>query len=115
MSEGTRIKTAAPTNAAPIAPHASMRPSITPVRTALLQRACACGQLPGAGGKCDDCDKKNKGKVLQRASSGGAQPATIPPVVNQALGSPGRPLDTPTRSFMESRFGRDFGSVRVHD
>lgn len=114
MSEAARVKTAAPANSTPVVAHTPARPSITPVRTALLQRSCACGQLPGSGGKCEDCDKK-KSKVLQRASSGGAQPSTIPPVVNQALSSPGRPLDAPTRSFMESRFGHDFGRVRVHD
>jgi hypothetical protein len=34
--------------------------------------------------------------------------------VVEALGTEGRPLDAETRSFMESRFGHDFGSVRVH-
>ncbi|HXT63364.1 MAG TPA: DUF4157 domain-containing protein [Pyrinomonadaceae bacterium] len=110
---GERVQTNAPAQAQ-AATHAA-RPSITPVPTALLQRACACGQLPGSGGKCDDCDKKNKGKTLQRASNGAAGPTTIPPSVNQVLSSPGRPLDTPTRSFMESRFGHDFGSVRIHN
>ena len=109
-----RLKTAAPTRPASPAP-APARPSLTPVRTALLQRACACGQLPGTGGKCDDCDKKKKDKFVQRASSGGPQPSAVPNSVNQALSSPGRPLDTPTRSFMESRFGHDFGGVRIHD
>jgi hypothetical protein len=37
-----------------------------------------------------------------------------PPAVEQTLSSPGRPLDTQTRAFMESRFGHDFGRVRVH-
>jgi hypothetical protein len=109
-----RLKTAAPARPATQAPPSSARPSLTPVRTALLQRACACGQLPGTGGKCDDCDKKKKDKFVQRASTG-PQPGAVPGVVNQVLSSPGRPLDTPTRSFMESRFGHDFGGVRVHD
>jgi hypothetical protein len=34
--------------------------------------------------------------------------------VGRVLDSPGRPLDNHTRSFMESRFGHDFGGVRVH-
>ena len=34
--------------------------------------------------------------------------------VNDALRSAGRPLDAGTRGFMESRFGWDFGRVRVH-
>lgn len=34
--------------------------------------------------------------------------------VESVLRSPGRPLDNDTRTFMESRFGYDLGSVRVH-
>ena len=29
--------------------------------------------------------------------------------------SPGNPMDTITRSFMESKFGFDFGNVRIHN
>ncbi|MBN1323498.1 MAG: DUF4157 domain-containing protein [Methanotrichaceae archaeon] len=38
----------------------------------------------------------------------------VPRAVQDALISPGRPLDAADRSFMESRFGHDFGHVRVH-
>src|SRR5690606_8121318 len=41
-------------------------------------------------------------------------PHLAPPIVHQTLQSPGQPLDRGTRSFMGSRFGADFGSVRVH-
>lgn len=34
--------------------------------------------------------------------------------VNTLTNTPGSPLDTQTRIFMESRFGQDFSSVRVH-
>jgi hypothetical protein len=37
-----------------------------------------------------------------------------PPLVHEALRSPGRPLDPATRAFMEPRFGHDFSRVRVH-
>lgn len=37
-----------------------------------------------------------------------------PPIVHEALHSPGQPLDGPTRSFFEARFGHDFSKVRVH-
>jgi hypothetical protein len=37
-----------------------------------------------------------------------------PPIVHETLHSPGQPLDTATREFMEPRFGRDFSGVRVH-
>jgi hypothetical protein len=95
------------------APARAVRPSLTPARTALLQCACACGQSPK--GECNQCDKEKNKQVLQRKSNGGPQPSSIPPVVNQTLSSPGRPLDTSTRSSMESRFGHDFGGVRIHD
>src|SRR5262245_26365251 len=41
-------------------------------------------------------------------------PAAAPSAVGDGLRSPGQPLDPGTRRFMEERFGRDFGSVRVH-
>jgi hypothetical protein len=34
--------------------------------------------------------------------------------VHDVLRSPGQPLDSSTRAFMEPRFGRGFGDVRVH-
>ncbi len=36
-------------------------------------------------------------------------------MVHEVLNSAGRPLDSATRGFMESRFGRDFSQVQVHD
>ncbi len=39
----------------------------------------------------------------------------IPPIVQGVLGSGrGQSLDPSTRAFMESRFGEDFGLVRIH-
>jgi hypothetical protein len=35
-------------------------------------------------------------------------------LVHEVLNSPGHPLDAGARSFLEPRFGRDFGDVRVH-
>ena len=40
--------------------------------------------------------------------------AESPPIVHEVLRSPGQPLDTTTRAFMEPRFGHDFSQVRVH-
>jgi len=57
------------------------------------------------------------GSRLQRKETGAraAQGAGVaPPVVRQVLSSPGGPLDRPTRTFFESRFGRDFSQVRIH-
>jgi Domain of unknown function (DUF4157) len=41
-------------------------------------------------------------------------PSEIPPIVHEVLNSPGQPLDSETRTFMESRLGHDFSQVRVH-
>ena len=71
-----------------------------------LQRECKCG------GECEDCKKD---KVLQRTAHGGASPGTAPAVVHDVLRGPGRKLDHSTRSLMESRFGYDFGKVRIFD
>ncbi len=57
-----------------------------------LQRACACG------GTCGTCQAQR----------------TAPATTGDAFRSPGQPLDSETRAFMEPRFGRDFGQVRVH-
>src|SRR5262245_24898589 len=42
------------------------------------------------------------------------QADAAPASVDQALASPGRPLETPLRQQMEQRFGHDFSKVRVH-
>jgi len=41
--------------------------------------------------------------------------AVVPPVVHEVIHSPGQPLDSETRAFMEPRFGFNFGNVRVHN
>jgi len=41
-------------------------------------------------------------------------PATAPGLVHEVLRSPGQPLNSPIRTFMESRLGRDFSSIRIH-
>ena len=37
-----------------------------------------------------------------------------PPISYEVLNSPGEPLDSAAREFIEPRFGRDFSNVRVH-
>ncbi|MFY9553195.1 MAG: DUF4157 domain-containing protein [Blastocatellia bacterium] len=82
-----------------------------PVRTGVLQRKCGCGSHAIAGNKCAECLKEPR--VLQRQGIASA-PAGVPAIVPEVLRSPGQPLDTTTRAFMEPRFGHDFSNVRVH-
>ena len=65
----------------------------------MMQRSCACG------GTCEHC---NSG-AHQVASATNA-----PPVVDEALRSPGQPLEPDVRGFMQDRFQQDFSQVRVH-
>jgi hypothetical protein len=52
---------------------------------------------------------------IQRASAAfEGNGASAPPIVHQALRSPGQPLDSKSRAFFEPRFGRIFSDVRVH-
>ncbi|WP_353064434.1 DUF4157 domain-containing protein [Tunturibacter psychrotolerans] len=80
--------------------------------SSLIQRECSCG------GSCSACQKKavveEEPTILQRqASSLGAGGGVVDASVIPA-DSPGQPLDSDTRAFMEPRFGSDFSDVRVH-
>jgi Domain of unknown function (DUF4157) len=100
---------------------------LTPTRRGLavtptaLFRKCACGGLT-----CGSCQGKEQGVrgegpgLLRRAAIAGPRSsddafAVAPPIVEDILSEPGRPLDGPVRSEFGPRFGRDLGAVRVHD
>jgi hypothetical protein len=76
------------------------------------QRACACG------GGCPRClagtapaHQRLQAKHFPAGETGlGVAPETV----RDVLHSPGQSLDAQTRSSMGSRFGYDFGGVRVH-
>jgi Domain of unknown function (DUF4157) len=86
--------------------------SFTPVSFGVLQRKCACGGTPGPDGECAECRKERLN--LQRSATGPLGPSTLPSLVHDVLRSPGQPLDSATRVYMEPRFGHDFSQVRVH-
>ncbi len=90
-----------------------------------IQRKCACGG--SSSGECEECQQKREEErpgtpAIQRRANrnghgkgdGSAGPTEAPPIVHQVLRSTGQPLDASVRPLMESRFGRDFGDVRVH-
>jgi len=79
----------------------SALPGVGPV-----MRSCSCG----CGGTCEEAS-------VSRQAAPGAGPAPASPAgggVAGVVGRQGRGLDRRTRRRMESRFGRDFGGVRVH-
>jgi Domain of unknown function (DUF4157) len=106
MSEATRAMFDVPKQMRETRRIRQMRP--LPSNHVVLQRKCACG----GQGECDECTRRN-GR-LQRHAAQGASSAAAPDVVHQALRAPGRQLDGATRRDMESRFGENFGDVRVH-
>jgi hypothetical protein len=94
-----------------------MSPFLTSSGRAVLKRKCRCGGTPGPTGECEECQKKRlstQRSVLTPASGLPPERLFIPPIVPEALRSPGQPLDSQTRAFMEPRFGHDFSKVRVH-
>jgi Domain of unknown function (DUF4157) len=68
---------------------------------------------------CKACEKEHAAhgppeeEAIVQAKRDGTSGLTVPDGVVRNLGA-GVPLDASTRQFMEPRFGRDFGTVRVH-
>jgi hypothetical protein len=53
-------------------------------------------------------------RIQRFSGQSNGQPDAVPASVDQALASPGRPLDPALRQDMEQRFGHDFSRVQVH-
>ncbi len=85
---------------------------VTSAPAPVVQRACGCGG--GCGATCSGAKEDELRVQTKRADAGGAVEAEAPPSVEEALRSPGEPLDEVTRGFMEERLGHDFGGVRLH-
>src|SRR5207249_11975804 len=78
-----------------------------------VSRACE------RGGTCSECRETSANPELENLSTKRIEATdtdqlAAPAIVHDVLASPGEPLDTQTRHFFEPRFGRDFGTVRVH-
>jgi hypothetical protein len=70
-------------------------------------------------GEC--CERRTDGLstatrtgLLRKSSGTEWHTGSVPATAIQVLRSPGQPLDSATRSFMERRFGHDFSQIRVH-
>jgi hypothetical protein len=81
--------------------------------SSVLQPAAAgpgAAELPDRNGPAGDA----RPRPLQVRAPGPEALEGLPPVVRGVLQSGGSPLDPGTRGLMETRFGYDFGPVRVH-
>lgn len=65
--------------------------------------------------KCATCAAEEEMVRTKRAGGGDIAGEEAPAIVAEALSHPGKPLDAPTRAFMEPRFGADLGQVRIQD
>ena len=72
-----------------------------------------CNTCSSGEDLCPNCEQEEK---LRRKERGSATEfsSTAPSIVDQALSSPGQPIETATRAYFESRFGRSLSEVRVH-
>ena len=95
-------------------PVAPILPALSPMRSPILQRKCACGGSSGLTGECEDCRKRRLQRKADNLGQESRDNSNVPSIVHEVLRSNGQPLDTKTRAFFEPRFGHDFSSVRVH-
>ena len=79
-----------------------------------IRRQCSCGGTLGPGGECESCRQERLSRKNAPAPVAGRAEAATTQSVRDVIRAPGQPLDSATREFMESRFGRDFKAVRVH-
>ena len=96
----------------PLTPQVATAAGVPPGSPLKIQHKCDCG------GTCSKCQGGHQAAdqpiQMKSATDPGQAHATVPPIVHQALRSPGEPLDGGTRSLMEGRFGRDLSHVRLH-
>lgn len=105
-----------------------------PGGTGMGSAPASAASAPLYVGAADDPMEREADQAAERVMGGGPGPAlhagsaaaslrrdggaggagVAPPQVHAALAEAGRPLDPGARVFMEARFGRGFGGVRVH-
>lgn len=77
-----------------------------------VRRKCAC-KGPHSH-QCEECRLDAGDTIARKALVSGNAHATSAMALAEVLRSPGQPLELATRTFVESRFDRDFSGVRVH-
>jgi hypothetical protein len=79
-----------------------------------LERQADAAAARAVGGETGPFPLSAATPAAMRAPSAAAASRQPPESLRGGLRSTGQPLDAHTRRFMESRFGRDLGHVRVH-
>lgn len=85
-------------------------PFIHPLHSGHTQGKCACGGSIGPEGMCGACRRRVSG---QRKAQNEAN-TTINNPTTQSLSTTAQTLDRTTQQFVETRFGANFGQVRIH-
>jgi hypothetical protein len=70
-------------------------------------------RTPAQDKECEACQDQRL--TIQRKAAVTRESKHAPPIAHEVLRSPGRPLDSAVRAYMEPRFGQGFSHVRVHD
>ncbi|MGO9272715.1 MAG: hypothetical protein ACLQOO_21180 [Terriglobia bacterium] len=78
-----------------------------------VRRRCACGGSTSSEGECEDC-KKNA-ETMQRHATSDSVSASVPPIVHEALRSPGQAPDPPTRAFYNGQDKAVAVSTKMRD
>ncbi len=82
-------------------------PTMTPLKSNLLQRTCACGEAPGIDGLCSDCRDK-------RLASPHTPPlATAPPLLQVKPRLPAQ-APTPGTNLINPNTGHNFSRLPIH-
>ncbi len=76
----------------------------------VIQRKCSCN---GSCGSCKEEEELQRAGIQRKAAGQFDGIADSVQDITRYTGD-GQPLDTSTRTFMESRFGQDFSGVHIH-
>lgn len=104
MSQGKTIKT-----------QNSSQTMLVPTSNTMARMHTYRQHVPWSGDSLSGDNPQNdwQSLSLEKPNQHSVSPA-IPAIVNEALKSPGKPLDQNTRDFMEPRFNHNFSKVLVH-
>ncbi len=82
----------------------------------MVQRKATGGQITSLVQRqvLSEIEDEREKNLVQRKEINTQSPIQRSSIIHEVLNSPGQPLNTETRTFMESRFGEDFSQVRVH-